>query len=265
MSVCRGPSQPPVRRHSNSYPFQAGDPLSPLSHSASRSERRSGTREATPPSRQQRRGGGAGEGGGPRVPTREGLAMLMVHADNASLWQTVLSTQVVQENVVYLCAFANLTDTYITPLLKQTKKIATQLDICAPVFDEETCRKIKNRIKTLLFYAGGMFSIYLTYLPDGFFRPKFHSFTASNIIEHSSSFAFTLKAFGSDQESTTTVQKQCPKYYTCGAIHVSCNVDIVFWFNFSLLHSKSVDCPVFRTLWGHPSTWPEFGTGSRYF
>lgn len=43
-----------------------------------------------------------------------------------------------------------------------------------------------------------MFSIYLTYLPDGYFRPIFHSFTANSIIEHYSSIAFTAKAFGSN-------------------------------------------------------------------
>lgn len=64
--------------------FQARDPLSPLSHSASRNERRPGTREATPPSSRQRRRGGK-EGGGPRVPAREGLAVLMVHTTQPML------------------------------------------------------------------------------------------------------------------------------------------------------------------------------------
>lgn len=43
-----------------------------------------------------------------------------------------------------------------------------------------------------------MFSIYLIYLPDGYFRPIFYSFTANSIMEHYSSIAFTLKAFGSN-------------------------------------------------------------------
>lgn len=70
--------------------FQAREPLSPLSHSASRNERRPGTREATPPPAplplaREEEGGGEEGGGGPRVPAREGLAVLMVHATQPML------------------------------------------------------------------------------------------------------------------------------------------------------------------------------------